>query len=69
LFRAADGTIRLYVDPSCERLIESVEQTIYKAESRDIDKDMNIEHMADALGYPIELLFPMRKVKVGGRSR
>jgi hypothetical protein len=69
LFRAADGTVRLYVDPSCERLIESVEQTIYKAESRDIDKDMNIEHMADALGYPIELLFPMRKVKVGGRSR
>ncbi len=68
MFRAADGTIRLYLDPVCEKLIESVEQTIYKEGSRDIDKDMNIEHMGDALGYPIELLFPISRPIIAGLS-
>lgn len=68
MFRAADGTVRLYIDPTCEKLIESVEQTIYKDEGREIDKDMNIEHMGDALGYPIELLFPISKTIIAGVS-
>jgi hypothetical protein len=66
MLKAADGTIRLRIDPVCERLIESLEQTIYKPDSRDIDKDKGTEHMTDALGYPIELLFPIaRPVTMG----
>lgn len=68
MFRAADGTVRMYIDPCCEKLIESVEQTVYKPESREIDKDQNIEHMGDALGYPIELQFPIKRVQGVGLS-
>lgn len=71
MFRSADGTIRLYIDPSCEKAIESVEQTIYKEDkSREIDKTMSIEHMGDALGYPMELLYPIAKpITAVGMSR
>jgi hypothetical protein len=68
MFKAADGTVKLYIDPKCEKLIESVEQTIYKPGSRDIDKTLSVEHMADALGYPIEYLFPIHKPVIAGIS-
>lgn len=68
MLRSADGRIRLYFDPTCERTIESLEQTIYLPGGRDIDKDASIEHMSDALGYPIEFLFPIRKVAIAGIS-
>lgn len=68
MFRSASGHVRIYIDPTCERLIESVEQTIYKSGGREIDKDASVEHMADALGYPIEFQFPMRKIEIEGIS-
>jgi hypothetical protein len=68
MLKSADGQIRLRIDPVCERLIESLEQTIYKPGSREIDKTQSIEHMGDALGYPMELNFPVRKVQIAGRS-
>lgn len=68
LLRAADGTVTLRVDKSCKHLIESLEQTIYKPGSRDIDKSASVEHAADALGYPIEIEYPIRKLKLGGLS-
>jgi Terminase large subunit, T4likevirus-type, N-terminal len=69
MLRAADGSIRLYIDPKCVHLIKSLEQTIYKKGSRDMDKDMGVEHSTDALGYPIELEFPIRKFEYKGHSR
>lgn len=68
MFKAADGTVRMRVDSSCKELISSLEQTIYKKGSRDVDKSLSTEHMADALGYPIELEFPVRKIVIGGIS-
>jgi hypothetical protein len=68
MLKAADGTIRLKVDESCRHLIASLEQTIYKRGSRDVDKDAGLEHSADALGYPIELEYPVRKILIGGLS-
>lgn len=69
MLRAADGSIRLRIDPKCVHLIKSLEQTIYKKGSRDMDKDMGVEHSTDALGYPIELEFPIRKFEYKGYSR
>lgn len=68
MLKSADGRIRLYVDPSCKHLIESLEQTIYKPGSRDIDKDAGVEHSTDALGYPIQYMYPVRKVEIAGVS-
>lgn len=65
---AADGTIRLYVDPRCKKLIEAFEQTLYLPGSREVDKGAGVEHAADAAGYCIEFEFPTRKVEVLGIS-
>jgi hypothetical protein len=68
MFKAASGISRLYVDEKCVKTIESLEQTVYKEGSRDVDKAASIEHMADALGYCIEHQFPIRKVEIAGIS-
>lgn len=68
MLKAADGSTRLFVDPSCKHTIESLNQATYKKGTRDVDKTMNIEHCGDALGYCIELQFPMRKIEIAGVS-
>lgn len=68
MLKAADGSVHLRIDKSARVLIDSLEQTIYKPGSREIDKSMGIEHSSDALGYPIELEYPVRTVKVAGIS-
>lgn len=65
---SADGTVSLLMDKSCEKTIESFEQTMYKPESRDIDKKMNIEHLTDAVGYPMEIHYPLKKFTPMGVS-
>mgnify|MGYP002336007620 CR=1 FL=1 len=68
MLKSAKGAIRFYVDPKCKHLIQSLEQTIYKKGGRDIDKDADIEHSGDALGYCIEFMFPVRNVEIIGVS-
>lgn len=68
MLRAADGTVKMRIDARCKHLITALEQTIYKAGSRDVDKDAGTEHSADAAGYCIELEYPVRKVNVMGLS-
>jgi hypothetical protein len=68
MLKSADGRVRLYVDPKCKYLIESLEQTLYKQGGRDIDKDADVEHSADALGYCIQYQFPVRKIEIAGVS-
>lgn len=68
MFMDASGKVRMRVDPSCTELIASLEQTLYKPGTRDVDKRPGVEHMTDALGYPIELEFPIRKVQIAGLS-
>lgn len=68
MLRSAEGRIRLFVDPKCKKTIMSLEQTIYKAGTNEVDKSQGAEHITDALGYPIEFLFPIRKIKLMGKS-
>jgi len=69
MLRSADGSIRLYVDSKCTNTIKSLEQTIYIANSKEVNKKMGTEHMTDALGYLVEYLFPLNKVSLVGGSR
>lgn len=69
MLMSADGVIRLRVDKRCKNLINSLEQTIYKTGTRDIDKTQGAEHITDALGYPVELLFSPTKITLIGASR
>lgn len=57
----AEGKIRLRINDKCRKTIESLDKTIYKEGSRDIDKRAGDEHATDALGYPLEYEFPMNR--------
>ena len=61
MLKAANGDVRLFIDPRCKRLIDSFEQTVYKLGSRDVDKGPGFEHPTDAIGYSLEFEFPVRK--------
>ena len=68
MLKSADGRVRMYIDPRCKAIISSFEQTIYKRGSREIDKDADTEHSADAAGYCIHYNFPVRKIEIMGVS-
>lgn len=68
MLKAADGTVKLYVDPRCKKFIEALEQTLYIPGSREVDKKSGVEHAADAGGYFIEFEYPVRKIEVLGIS-
>lgn len=68
MLKSADGQVRLRIDPKCKNLIKSLDQTIYKKGGREIDKDAGTEHSADAIGYPIQYQFPVRKIEIAGVS-
>jgi hypothetical protein len=68
MLKSADGSVRLRIDDSCKNFINSLEQTIYKAGTREIDKKASVEHSADAAGYCIEIEYPVRKIEIGGIS-
>ena len=69
LLLTASGDVRMYIDPKCKHLIDSLEKVVYKPGGRDIDKTGNVEHSADALGYPIHRRFPVKTRVILGGSR
>ncbi|PZR92261.1 MAG: terminase [Stutzerimonas stutzeri] len=68
LLRTAEGTVRLRVDPKCRKFIDSLEQTIYKEGSREVDKTDGNEHATDAFGYYADFRHPMKKQQLLGVS-
>lgn len=68
MFQNVEGDARMFIDRRCTKLIDSMEQTIYKPGTPVVDKSQGQEHMADALGYPIHYLFGDRFRKMVGFS-
>ncbi len=63
---SASGAVTLRINASCRNVIDAFEQVIYKEGSTEIDKSLNKEHIADALGYAIEYRYPIRDYKMMG---
>ena len=61
LFTNSRGEHRLFVDPRCRNVIESMEKHCYKEGSNLPDKDSGFDHMSDALRYLTEYLYPIRQ--------
>lgn len=68
LLLTAEGEVRIRIDRKCRKFIDSIEQTIYKEGSREVDKSQGTEHAMDAFGYYAEFRHPMRKMKILGVS-
>ena len=58
--KSSTGDIKLFINPRAKHLIKSLEQQIYK-EGTSIPETNGLEHMADALGYMIDFIYPVRK--------
>lgn len=68
LLRTAEGDVRLRVNQNCRKFIDSLEQTIYKEGTNEVDKKQGTEHATDAFGYYADFRHPMRKSKILGVS-
>ena len=68
MLMSADGMVRLRINEKCRNLISSLEQTLYKKNSYEVDKSLGVEHIADALGYAIEIEYPRRPFIPAGMS-
>lgn len=65
-FLNAAGDVTFFIDPSCQKLIDSLEKTVWlenRPETATIDKSMNIEHFSDGIRYMVEFLFPITRSK------
>jgi hypothetical protein len=60
--KPAIGPPRLHIHPRCKTLIKDLQKVSWKPGTRQIDKetDKRITHASDALGYMIEILFPVK---------
>ena len=54
------GDSSLFVDSKCKNIINSLERMVYKPGTNVIDKDGVHDHMADAVGYLVDFLYPLR---------
>lgn len=68
MFKNAEGQARMRINHTCKQTIDSLEKTIYKPNSREVDKSQGTEHAADALGYCINIEFSSRKFVPKGVS-
>jgi hypothetical protein len=66
MFKSADGSVRMRVNARCKHTIAALEQTIYKPGTREVDKSHGPRASADALGYCIDIEFPVRNVQIRG---
>lgn len=56
----ARGQRTMFVDPRCKNIIDSLEKMVYKPGTSVIEKDGKYDHMADAVGYLTDFLYPLR---------
>ena len=54
------GFISMFIDPKCKQIIRSIERLMYKPNTTVIEQNGDV-HMADAVGYLIDYLFPVKK--------
>jgi PBSX family phage terminase large subunit len=60
---STSGDIRLRFHPRCKNIIKTLERQIYKP-GTSVPENNGLEHMADALGYMVEFLYPVTRTSI-----
>jgi hypothetical protein len=60
--RSRDGRVTATIDPSCKKLIKYL--SLYSHELKQKPKQVAMSHLIDAMGYPVEYLFPVDKESI-----
>jgi phage terminase large subunit len=56
----ASGLRTLFIDPKCKQTIKSLEKMVYKPGTSVVEKADGLDHMADAVGYLVDYLYPVQ---------
>lgn len=56
----AKGIRSMFIDPKCRQIIKSLERLTYKEGTSVIHKDGEHDHMADAVGYLTDFIYPIK---------
>jgi len=59
--KTMDGTQRLWITPNCKQVRNSLSRMVYKEGTSVPDESDGLDHMADALGYMIEYIYPVKR--------
>lgn len=57
--QTATGLCKVFIHPSCKKLISGLEGLTYKKDTKQPDKSGNLDHITDALAYLICMELPM----------
>ena len=60
---SAAGERHLFVSPKCKYLIQCLERQVYKEGSMAVPEKGEFDHMNDALGYLIDYIWPVKRVR------
>ena len=66
--QSADGKQKLWITPNCKAVIKSLSRQIYKEGTTVPDNNENLSHMADAVGYMIEYLYPVVRHSINNNT-
>jgi hypothetical protein len=58
--KSANGTVKLKIHPACRNILKSLQKQIYKQGTSIPDNNENLSHMADAVGYLVDYIYPVR---------
>lgn len=59
MLQNADGVRRLFIHPRCKELIKGLDGMTYKQGSSQPDKTLGLDHVVDALGYQVHVMYPI----------
>tara|TARA_B100000029_G_scaffold491726_1_gene552244 strand:+ start:1360 stop:2595 length:1236 start_codon:yes stop_codon:yes gene_type:complete len=67
--QSADGTRKLWITPNCKNVINSLSRMTYKEGTSVPDESDGLDHMADALGYMVEMLLPITRNRINNNTQ
>ena len=65
--KSANGQQKLKITPNCKNVIKSLSRQIYKEGSNQPATD-GLEHMADAVGYMVEYIYPVKRNSINNNK-
>ena len=66
--KSANNQVRLKITRDCKNVIKSLSRQIYKEGTNQPATD-GLEHMADAVGYIVEYLYPVRRTSINNNKQ
>ena len=66
--KSANNTVKLMITPNCKNTIKSLSRQIYKEGTNQPATD-GLEHMADAVGYLVEYIYPVKRNSINNNKQ